>query len=325
MLSRVAERIYWLARLMERAENTARLVNVYSTLLLDLPAGSKVGWETLLNITGSNELFFEIFQKAEEASVSKFLLVQKNNPGSILSALTTARENARTTREIIPSEAWELINNTYLFAKNNAGMAKSRSGRLEFLKTVIAASQQLTGLLTGSMSHNAAYDFGVIGRNLERADMTSRIIDVGAAALMQQSKDGIDFLPYENVLWMNVLRSMSAYQMYRQHVQNRVNGKDVVQFLLLNQEFPRAVLHCLERLSAAASKLPNNEDCLRTVASVLRRIREVNIEKMLEENTLYDYIDQLQLEFVTIHNNLASIWFLTEPDLSYQEALKSAS
>ena len=105
MLSRVAERLYWLARHMERAENTARLVNVYSNLLLDLPKGSKVGWETLIHITGGDKVFEETFKNKDEANVSSFLIAQKSNMGSILNSLIMARENARTTREIIPAEA----------------------------------------------------------------------------------------------------------------------------------------------------------------------------------------------------------------------------
>src|SRR5690606_15463316 len=130
-----------------------------------------------------------------------FLLAQKTNSSSILNSLVMARENARTTREIIPLEAWELINDLYLFVNANVAKTTSRVGRQDFLKRVIDASQQLTGLLSGCMSHNPAYDFIVMGRNLERADMTSRIIDVGAATLMNKSKETLDIIPYENALW----------------------------------------------------------------------------------------------------------------------------
>ncbi len=323
MLSRVAERLYWLARYMERAENTARLVNVYSNFLLDLPSGTSVGWETLIQITGDDGLYAELFEVADEKNVSKYLLTNKVNPGSILNSLTMARENARTTREIIPSEAWELINGLYLYAKENTKKSASRRGRQEFSKRIINSAQQLTGLLSGCMSHNDGYDFVVMGRNLERADMTSRIIDVGAEALMKPANDGLDIVLYENSLWMNVLRSLNAYQMYRQHVQERVNGKDVVEFLMLDRQFPRTLLHCLSRIEEAARQLPNNEDCLRSVARTLRRIGDVKIEGLLIDSALYDFIDQLQLEFSAIHNSISAVWFMANMEQS-QLQLRSA-
>ncbi len=309
MLSRVAERLYWMARYMERAENTARLVNVYSNLLLDLPAGASVGWDTLIKITGDDGLFSEVSEVADEKSVTRYLLTHKLNPGSILNSISMARENARTTREIIPAEAWELINSLYLYVKENTRKSSSRRGRLTFSRHVISHAQQLTGMLSGCMSHNYGYDFMVMGRNLERADMTSRIIDVGAATLLKPETDGVDVVLYENSLWMNVLRSLNAYQMYRQHVRDRVNGKDVVEFLLLDREFPRTILHCLSRIEDAVKSLPHNEDCLRSVARALRRVREVKIDELLLDDALYEFVDQLQLEFSAIHHTIDEVWF----------------
>ena len=174
------------------------------------------------------------------------------------------------------------------------------------------------------MSHNHAYDFMVMGRNLERADMTSRIIDVGVASLMNHAKNTIDIIPYENSLWMNVLRSLNGYQMYRQHVQDRVNGEDVVDFLLLDPNFPRTVLHCLNRLVEAAGQLPNNENSLRTVAATQRKVRDSKFSELLDTNTQHDFIDQIQLEFATIHNEIASTWFLKPVELQQQTQTNAA-
>ncbi|MEX2131005.1 MAG: alpha-E domain-containing protein, partial [Pseudohongiellaceae bacterium] len=235
MLSRVAERVYWMARYLERAENTARLLNVYSTLLLDLPRGTKVGWHTLVEITGTQAKFDETQKTADERSVVKFLLADHNGL-SILSVLSMARENARTTREIIPAEAFEQVNNLYLYIKENALKGVSRGPRHELLQEIIENCQQITGLLAGTMSHNTAYRFIRIGRNLERADMSTRIVDVGSSNLLPGvplagETDKPRNEPYENILWMSVLRSISAYQMYRQHVRDRVNAEDVVMYL----------------------------------------------------------------------------------------------
>lgn len=149
MLSRVAERIYWLGRYLERAENTARLINVYSTLLLDLPRGSKIGWQTLVEIAGCKEEYDEKHKSTEERDVIRFLLADSKNSAAILNSLEMARENARTTREIIPAEAWEQINNLYLFARDNASSGIARGPRHALLKNIISQCQQIAGLLIG--------------------------------------------------------------------------------------------------------------------------------------------------------------------------------
>lgn len=323
MLSRVAERIYWLSRYMERAENTARLVNVYSSFLMDLPKGTQVGWDTVITILGNDEDFYQQYEQADERSVTRFMLAQKNNFSSIFSSLQMARENARTTREIIPSEAWELINDLYLYTKDNAARGVARAGRNSFLLKIISCSQQLAGMLTNCMSHNHAYDFVLIGRNIERADMSSRIIDVAAAVLLH-NKDEAD-LPYENALWMNVLRSLSAYQMYRQHVRVRISADDVIAFLLKNEQFPRATFYTLNMLANATQELPNNEECLRSVASTRRRVLEADPAQLLAEGTLHEYIDTLQLDIAGIHQAVNATWFSRESLAVTQTQMQSQS
>jgi len=311
MLSRVAERIYWMGRYMERSENIARLVNVNSHLLMDLPKGVRVGWGSLINITGTGEYFRKgDAEQAEERTVVRFMLADRNNPSSLLNNLSWARENARITREIIPMEAWELINDLYLDVKENLSKSVARRERNRVLQQVIVRIQQFTGLLAGCMSHNNAYDFIRAGRNLERADMTTRIVDAGSAELLPHLSGEEDVLePYDNILWMSVLRSLSGYQMYRQHVQDRVNAKDVVTFLLQDALFPRAVSHSLGELEACLRKLPNSDDALRAVTGVRRRVRTADISELLQSG-LQEYIDNLQREVGDIHQQIANTWFL---------------
>lgn len=308
MLSRVAERLYWLGRYMERAENTARLVNTYSYLLMDLPRGATVGWDTVIEICGITEQFNEQYERADERNVTRYMLAQHLNPSSIISSLFMARENARTSREVMPTEAWELVNDLFLWVKDNTSRSASRSGRNGLLLKIINSSQQFAGLLGSCMSHNSVYDFLMIGCNIERADMTTRIIDVGTAELYSGDTDKP--LPFGNILWMNVLRSLSAYQMYRQHVQNRISGRDVVEFLVKDEDFPRTVLHCLNRLDDAVRGLPNNDECLRVLATTRRRVQEAELPEILERGQLFEYVDKLQLDIAAIHDAVTSNWFL---------------
>ncbi|MDH3640421.1 MAG: alpha-E domain-containing protein, partial [Gammaproteobacteria bacterium] len=236
MLSRVAERLYWMARDIERAENTARLVHVYTDTMLDLPKGVGLYWGQLLEITGIDEAFGENYQRAGQGRIIKFMLAGEKNPGSLLCSLGAARENTRTTRDQMPSEAWEHINELYLFAKKRLARPISRIRLLEFLSDVVMRCQQIAGLLAGTMSHGYGYQFVRLGRNLERADMTTRILDIGSAALLAQEGE-VERL--ENRLWMNVLRSLSAYQMYRQNVRRRIRREDVIGYLVQDVRFPR--------------------------------------------------------------------------------------
>lgn len=314
MLSRVAERVYWLGRYMERLENTARLINVNTNLLLDLPRGTNLGWTTLLDITGSHEEFAQKQVKSEEINIIRFLVSDLSNPVSILTSLTKARENGRTTREIIPTEAWELINDLYFYVKENASKSVGRNNRQKLLRHIIQHSQQFTGTLTGSMSQTSAYDFIRVGRNLERADMTTRIIDVGTVNLITNPKNGLskgDSLePFINILWMSVLQSSSAYQMYRQHVQDRVNGEDVVMFMLQNAEFPRSVFSCLSHLKVCLKKLPKSRPALRALSLVEERITSANLPEVLEQGDLHDFIDAVQSDIASLHQDIARSWFL---------------
>ncbi|HDP88907.1 MAG TPA: alpha-E domain-containing protein [Thioalkalivibrio sp.] len=306
MLSRVAENIYWMARYIERAENTARLVNVNGNLLLDLPRHVRLGWEPLLDISGSREHFAELYHEPDERSVVRFMVSNQNNPGSILSSLNQARENARTIRDIIPREAWEQINELYLRARGEANRVLSRSGRFEYLRHVILGAQTITGLLAGTMNHDEGYDFLRMGRNLERADMTTRIIDVRSATLLSETHE--DLTPFENIQWVGVLKSLTGYQMYRRTARIRVRRPDVLRFLFQESVFPRSVAHATGEVEACLAHLPRNEKPLRTVGTLRRKVQRVR-PAGLEQAQLHDFIDDLQAGLARVHNSIAATYF----------------
>ena len=306
MLSKVAERMYWLGRYVERAENIARLVNVNASLQLDLPRGVKPPWHGLTDIFDQTEEFLQAPKTADERSVIKFILADKDNASSLLSTVRFARENARTTREILPTEAFELITELHHFANERINDALGRAGRHEYLASIVNQCHQLTGALFGTMSHDLGYAYIRLGRNVERADMTTRILDVTSTQILTKELQ----LPetYDTALWMSVLRSISAYQMYRQHVTDRVNAEDVVEFLLQDRHFPRSVAHCISELKSCCSELPRNEEPLRALASVARKVADVDVAEVLESG-LRGYIDDFQLELAGVHDEIANTWF----------------
>jgi len=306
MLSRVAENIYWMARSIERSENMARIIHVNTNLLLDLPSRYQVGWKPLIEITGTEELFEELYQSYSEKNVTSYLMASELNPGSIMRSISNARENARTMRDILPRETWEQINDVYLYCTKQLTKTMPQHRRYDFLKFIIQSAQQLTGQIMGTMTHNNAYDFLRMGRNLERADMTTRIIDVRSASLLPADTE--ELLPFENIQWMSLLKSMSAYQMYRQQMKASVRRELVLEFLLKDRQFPRAFMHCLAEVQECLSYLPNNEAPLRRVMHTRRVISDFDPEKLLQED-LRTFLDELQLHLADIHNSIGEAYF----------------
>ena len=308
MLSRVANSVYWIARYLERAENTARIVNVHTNLVLDTPKSMSPGWEPLVMITGGHELFAQQYPELNERNVIRFLLTDAASSVSVLSALAQARENARTVRDILPREVWEELNNLYQYAHDNVQLGLSKRGRYEYVMKVIRGVQQLTGMLSGTMSNNMPYDFMVLGRNLERADMTLRILDVRSASLLPHAGG---LRPFENIQWMSVLKSLSAYQMYIQHMGVRVHRQAVLQFLLQDPHFPRAINHCVLRVEASLLALPRHQSVLPYVEKIKASIAKVKVAG-LDPKGLHDFIDVQEALLAEVGKAIANVYFSTE-------------
>ena len=306
MLSRVAQNLYWLGRYLERADNTARVVRVNANLLLDLPRGIAPGWQPLVESTGADGLFRERYPDYEERHVVRFLLADKVNPSSLLSSLRLARENARTIRDIVPREAWEQINELHLFAEENLQQGLTKRGRYAYLKHLLRGLHALTGTLASTMLHDAGYDFLRIGRRIERADMTTRFIDVRSASLLPEETSGLR--PFENIQWMSVLKSLSAYQMYRRTIQLRVRREDVLRFLFQDDRFPRAVYSCLCAAATSVERLPQRRGPVRALNRVRKRVHTTDVAALSQE-LLHEFIDLLQIGLGEVDEQIAKAFF----------------
>ena len=320
MLSRVAENLYWLARCVERTENTARIVGVNANLLLDLPRGIAPGWKPLIDITGANATFEQHYQEYGERQVVKFLLSDADNPGSVLTSLRGARENCRTVRDILPREAWELLNELYLYAGDQLQAGLTKRGRHSYLRHIISRSQMLNGMLETVLSRDEGYQFLRLGAHLERADMTTRIIDVRSADLLPDEVTGL--LPFDTIQWRSVLTSMSAYQMYRQHMHVQVRRQDVLRFLFKDQWFPRAVLSCIDAVEEGIGSLKNNAAPLTAARAVAAKIQRTRVER-LQQDALHEFVDELQLGITSVHDAIAAAYFLPPP-VTEQQADQAA-
>lgn len=306
MLSRVAENIYWLARYVERAENTARLVRVNSHLVLDTPSGITPGWEPLVAITGLYEAFHAVDREPNERNIVRFLIGDANNTASIISSLAAARENCRTVRDVLPRSSWEKLNELYLFAKENVQSGLTKGGRDDFLDGIISGSQQITGLLGSVMYRDDAWHFARVGRNLERADMSTRIIDVRSTDLF--ADDMLESRSLDTLQWISVLRSLSGYQTYRRQVAIRVSRPEVLSFLFCDALFPRSFMHCIDAVDESITHLANSEPVQRSVTAIKRRLRQTDVAA-LDQASLHAFIDELQIGIMDLHASLVRTYF----------------
>ena len=260
MLSRVADSVYWMNRQIERAENVARAVETALDLALEGTITHGRLWNGLVCTFGDQADFWSRHGLADQAHVITFLAFDTQNPNSIASCLHAARENARTVRDMISSPMWQEINKAYLFVRAaGAGHAELHNPR-EFLDEVKRASQLITGVTDATMSHGEAWHFARLGRLIERADKTSRVLDVEhyfqpaaarvAPAAAQVAPPVAGPAPttvgpgWDSVQWSAVLESASALEMYRKEY-GAVSRRHVAEFLILDRAFPRAMHFCL--------------------------------------------------------------------------------
>ena len=257
MLSRVADSLFWMSRYIERAENNARIADVNLQLLLDLEntrdPDTQQQWNPIISSLEENELFTSLYQNLDGQAAVDFVCLQRQNPNSVYACLAAARENARTVREQISSEMWEHINRLYLFIKGETGRKMLRLSPYEFFRRIITGSHLIQGIADATMTHSEGWDFIRIGRFLERADNTSRILDVKYHLLLPSGeKVGGNI---DTVQWMSVLKSCSALEAYRKIYVGQVAPWKVAEFLITHPEFPRSIRFSVESLDAALHRI----------------------------------------------------------------------
>jgi uncharacterized alpha-E superfamily protein len=305
MLSRVAERLYWMARYLERAEDTARLIGEYSHLILDIPRGVEPGWNVLIDTMDAAPDFNKRYRNLSERNVIKFLLADRDNACSIHHSIVAARENVRTTRDVLPAQAWELVNELYLYVADSAEGSLSRSHRFRFLEIVVARNQQLNGLIQTSVTRGHTLWFIQLGQLIERADMSSRIIDVTTAAI--ESHDDAQLLDVP-LLWANLLKSLSATAAYRRQIGPTLNPDDVIDFVLKRRQFPRSIVHCLDGIEETVGRLKAPGGMLRSLRMILRAINHYQADAG-SPSELHQLIDEFQMGLADLDEAIREIWF----------------
>lgn len=306
MLAKVAERIYWTARYLERIENTARIINVYDQLLYDLPTEVNISWYSLIELSGLEPTYKATGDSKLESEVVHFLISDTNNPGSIICNLNMIRENVRTTRDVLPEQSWEQVNEFSHYLKTHLEDGKNRKSRHSFLKHIVGRCQRLHGLLYSSMSRDNAWHFLSLGRDLERADMATRTVESGATALIVENGDAS--INLHQVVWGHVLRSAEASGSYRRTIQGPVSGEDVTHFLLSDDQFPRSAAFCLRSIQQGTSLLPRGDKLSEETLNILM----YSLAQSAKSRTpleLRQFLDGLQIEINELHWIITKLWF----------------
>jgi uncharacterized alpha-E superfamily protein len=271
LLSRVADRIYWGGRYIERAEDASRVLRSFGDMLADIPNTSAAQWSSLVAVVDADPDAGQT-DGSDETPVVEFLIADTEHPNSILRTVLAARENLRTCREVLPREAWQTVNDLALYVRQNASTSIDRRRREPFLTRVINDSRRLDGVVISSMTRDEAFELWRLGRYIERADMTTRVLGVRAATLLSLPKGAPD--EFAEVRWMSVLRSLSALQMYQRASHGPIDGPDVVRFLLFDHRFPRSVAGCFAEMRSSVLRLPGNETVLHALESADRQLRD---------------------------------------------------
>lgn len=252
MLCRVADSLFWMSRYIERAENTVRLVDVTLQTILESEHGSEeisfTHWKPILTALGDIELFEAQHLVKSSRAVTDFLTFSQENPSSVFSCISFARENARMIRDQISSEMWETINRMYLFLKNTDAEKVCSELNFDFFQKIKEFSLLFQGITEATFPHQIGYEFIICGRQLERADKTCRILD-SKRHMRSNNADENDAL--DAFQWAALLRGCSAFEAYHRIYASQIKGDHVRDLLMLSRTFPRSVLFCVGKLQLA--------------------------------------------------------------------------
>ncbi|MBL8175387.1 MAG: alpha-E domain-containing protein [Bryobacterales bacterium] len=316
LLSRVADSVYWMGRYIERAENVARFVDVNLHLMLG-GSGASIAeqWSPIIDTTGDSEEFERRYGEATRESVIEFLTFDPENPNSILSCLRAARENARTVRDTISSEMWEQSNKMYLAITDAGARDRAAHSAHDLFASIKLGSHLFQGITDSTMSHNEAWNFLRLGRMLERADKTSRMIDVKYFLLLPKVEDVGTSI--DDVQWSAVLKSVSAFEMYRKRF-GRIQPDRIAEFLLLDGEFARSVRHCLVESGVALHTITGTPlgGFTNPPEQHLGQLRaELNYASVgdIIAGGLHEFLDALQTKLNLIDESVHSTFFAMRP------------
>jgi uncharacterized alpha-E superfamily protein len=302
MLSRTAENLFWMARNMERAENTARMLDVsFRMSLLPSSLDKKTQFEPILAIAPGDGRFKELYSELSHENIIRYVALDQENAGSICSLIRNARENARAQRSAISSEAWESLNATWLQVQNLDYEGLMRWGYRDFFDWVKERSHLFRGVVFGTMLHDDGFRFIRLGTFIERADNTARILDVKYHVLLPESEEVGGYVDYYQ--WAALLRSVGAFRAYRRVYHDTVYPWRIAELLILRQDMPRSLHHCYQVVINTLEELAGKKslECQRIAGQTYAQLHYGTIDAVFGEG-LHEFLT----EFIARNNALGT-------------------
>jgi uncharacterized alpha-E superfamily protein len=326
MLSRVADSLFWLGRYAERAENYARFIDVNFNLSLDLPPDMSEQWAPLITATGGIDLYNELYkEKLDRQNAIRFMAFDERNPNAIISTVKMARENARIVRENIPRETWEVLNDLHYFVQDAAAKKIwKKEDPKDCFKQIRNRFQLLSGIAYDNIPRTQGWYFTKLGQYMERADKTSRILDVKYHFLLPSVDDvgsPLDFLH-----WVALLKSVSSFNAYRR-VHGQIKPEAIVDYLVLDRLFPRSILFCLMEAEnclhqISESKQGYSNAVEKAIGNLRADLEFADINDVFEYG-LHEYLDKLQERLNNISELIYNQYFKIQPNFAQQSQSQS--
>jgi uncharacterized alpha-E superfamily protein len=304
MLLKSLDHMFWLGRYLERLDDTARLINATSHLLIDSHKDSQFSWPLLLDVLGQNsaELIRQsgLSTRQTEQQVMGFLITDASSQVSIRSACSALKQNARAVRQLIPRDMWEELNSLDLFLQQHCQQLQGRQHRYSLMTEVSRRCQMVVGVLDGTMLRSEAFDLFNCGRHVERADMTTRIMDVMVLQQLQPTD-----IKRPRFRWTSILNALGGVESYHYYLAHQNTEVDAVDYLLSYADFPRSIAYCLNRVAASAKALPHAAAILQQVWLQQDLLKSQNLPE-LTTGQLHQLIDQIQSGIIELHQVISN-------------------
>ena len=304
MLSRRAKLIFWMSRYLERSNFTSRLLITTSELQLDLSLENEISWKPLLTAMNLNKDYLKLNKKYSEKKIIKFFILNKENHSSIINSLNYSKENSLIVRDILPEQSILKLNELLIKFNKTFNRKNSNKKNLKLLSSIIQGSQNFMYSTDLEMQRNIDYQFLGLGRFIERTDMLIRILQ-SQTLRSKQHKKGYEYLTLE---WINILKSISAFQAYRQHSKKDISILDIIEFFLKTKIFPRSINWNLNQIERAIFRISKKNDLKKNIKEIQRDVNKFKVKSNDLDNFLL-FLEKIQKKIVNLDNLVQKKYF----------------
>ena len=304
MLSRRAKLIFWMSRYLERSNFTSRLLITTSELQLDLSLENEISWKPLLTAMSLNKEYLRLNKKYSEKKIIEFFISNKENHSSIINSLNYSKENSLIVRDILPEQSILKLNELLIKFNKTINRKNSNKKNLKLLNSIIQGSQNFMYSTDLEMQRNIDYQFLGLGRFIERTDMLIRILQ-SQTLRSKQHKKGYEYLTLE---WINILKSISAFQAYRQHSKKDISILDIIEFFLKTKIFPRSINWNLNQIERAIFRISKKNDLTKNIKEIQRDVNKFKVKSDDLDNFLI-FLEKIQKKIVNLDNLVQKKYF----------------